>query len=86
MKNISLKMWMLFFSILFLDQFLKILVKTNMSIGDEIFVFDWFVIHFVENNGFAFGFEFFGVWGKLFLTLFRIILAIHCQKIHIVSR
>ena len=67
MKNISLKMWVLFFSILFLDQFLKVLVKTNMSIGDEIIIFDWFIIYFVENNGFAFGLEFF--W-FLFLHLF----------------
>ena len=73
MKSISLKMWVFFFSILFLDQFLKIIIKTNMSIGDEYVVFDWFRIHFVENNGFAFGLEFFGVFGKLFLTLFRIV-------------
>jgi len=75
-KNISLKMWVLFFSILFLDQFLKVLVKTNMSIGDEIIIFDWFIIYFVENNGFAFGLEFFGFWGKFFLTLFRIVFVV----------
>ncbi len=73
MKNISPKMWMLFFSILFVDQFLKIWIKTNLSVGDEIKVFDWFFLHFVENNGFAFGWEFFGLWGKFFLTLFRIV-------------
>ena len=43
-----------------------------MSIGDQFFVFDWFHVYFVENNGFAFGLEFFGVWGKFFLTLFRL--------------
>lgn len=52
---------------------MKIWVKTNLSIGDEIIIFDWFVIHFVENNGFAFGWEFFGSVGKLFLTIFRIV-------------
>ena len=80
MKNISLKMWVLFFSILFLDQFLKVLVKTNMSIGDEIIIFDWFIIYFVENNGFAFGLEFFGFWGKFFLTLFRIVFVVFIFK------
>ena len=65
-------MWMLFFGILLLDQGLKIFIKTSMSIGDEFVIFDWFRIHFVENNGFAFGLEFFGLWGKFFLTLFRI--------------
>ena len=43
-----------------------------MSIGEQFLVFDWFLIYFVENNGFAFGLEFFGVWGKFFLTLFRL--------------
>ena len=73
MKTLGLKMWVLFFSILFFDQVLKIYIKTNMFIGEEYVVFDWFRIYFVENNGFAFGLEFFGFWGKLFLTLFRII-------------
>ena len=36
-------------------------------------VFDWFRIHFVENNGMAMGFEFGGRTGKFFLTLFRIV-------------
>ena len=80
MKNISFKMWMLFFSIIFLDQSLKIFVKTSMSIGDEFVVFDWFRIYFVENNGFAFGLEFFGLWGKFFLTLFRLFFVFGSQS------
>lgn len=55
-----------------LDQFIKIYVKTNFFLGEEVVVFDWFKIHFVENNGMAMGFEFGGRAGKLFLTLFRI--------------
>ncbi len=44
-----------------------------MSLGDEIVVFkNWFIIHFVENNGMAFGFEFAGEYGKIFLSVFRI--------------
>ena len=66
-------MWLLFWGVLFLDQFLKLFIRTNFSLGEEFVVFPWFIIYFVENNGFAFGLEFFGVWGKLFLTLFRIV-------------
>jgi signal peptidase II len=56
-----------------LDQVIKIYVKTNFILGEEVLVFDWFRIHFVENNGMAMGFEFGGKAGKLFLTLFRIV-------------
>lgn len=56
---------------LIVDQVIKILVKTNMSLGESIPVFgDWFNILFVENNGMAFGMEFLG---KTFLTLFRVV-------------
>lgn len=61
--------------ILFIDQFVKILVKTNMQLGESIDVFgSWFQISFTENPGFAFGMQFGGHWGKLVLSLFRIIL------------
>ncbi len=56
-----------------LDQVIKIYVKTHFVLGEEVVVFDWFRIHFVENNGMAMGFEFGGKGGKLFLTLFRIV-------------
>jgi signal peptidase II len=60
--------------ILLLDQALKFWVKTNMMLGDDIPVIsDWFYIHFVENNGMAFGMELGGDWGKIALTLFRIV-------------
>jgi signal peptidase II len=61
-------------AILFVDQALKIWVKTNMMLGDEFLVFgDWFYIHFVENNGMAFGMELGGDFGKIFLSVFRIV-------------
>jgi signal peptidase II len=45
-----------------------------MFIGQEYHIFgDWFIIHYTENNGMAFGMEFAGGYGKLFLSLFRII-------------
>jgi signal peptidase II len=56
-----------------LDQIIKIYVKTHFVLGEELVVFDWFKIHFVENNGMAMGFEFGGKAGKLFLTLFRLV-------------
>jgi len=55
-----------------LDQLIKIYVKTHFVLGEEVIVFKWFKIHFVENNGMAMGFEFGGKAGKLFLTLFRL--------------
>lgn len=58
---------------LIIDQVIKIYVKTNFILGEEVVVFDWFRIHFTENNGMAMGIEFGGKAGKLFLTLFRII-------------
>ena len=59
--------------VLLVDQILKIWIKTNMAIGDEFAVMGrWFIIHFVENNGMAFGFEFGGEYGKIFLSLFRV--------------
>jgi signal peptidase II len=65
------------FLILIVDQVLKIWIKTNLSIGDEIIVFkNWFILHFVENNGMAFGFEFAGEYGKMFLSIFRIVAVI----------
>ena len=56
-----------------LDQVIKIYVKTNFILGEEVTVFSWFKLHFVENNGMAMGFEFGGKAGKLFLTLFRLV-------------
>lgn len=60
--------------VLFLDQAFKVWVKTHMYIGEEFNVLgDWFRIHFTENNGMAFGLEFGSDYGKLFLSLFRIL-------------
>lgn len=60
-------------AVLLLDQITKILVKTNMVIGQEIAVFGkWFYIHFTENPGMAFGMTLGGVFGKLLLTVIRV--------------
>lgn len=44
-----------------------------MMIGESYQITEWFYIHFTENNGMAFGTEFGGAYGKLFLSVFRII-------------
>ncbi len=61
--------------VLVFDQSLKIWVKTTMLYNDEIFVMglDWFRLHFTENPGMAFGLELGGDYGKLALSIFRII-------------
>ena len=63
----------LILGVLMLDQVLKFWIKSNMIIGEEFRVFDWFIIHFTENKGMAFGMEFGGEWGKYLLSIFRII-------------
>jgi signal peptidase II len=63
---------MIIILILLIDQLSKIYVKTNFLYGEEVVVFDWFRIHFIENNGMAWGAEFGGKTGKLFLTVFRL--------------
>jgi signal peptidase II len=61
------------FIVLLIDQALKIWIKTNMTLGQEFHVAgNWFIIHFTENNGMAFGMQFAGGYGKLALSLFRI--------------
>ncbi len=55
------------------DQLLKTWVKSHMFISQGIKVAgNWFLLEFTENNGMAFGYEFAGEYGKIFLTLFRI--------------
>ena len=62
------------FIVLFIDQALKIWIKTHMTLGQEFHISgDWFIIHFTENNGMAFGLQFAGGYGKLALSLFRIV-------------
>ena len=59
--------------LLLIDQVSKIWVKTHMSLYESINITDWFKIYFVENPGMAFGIE---LGGKIFLTLFRIVVAV----------
>ena len=65
---------LIIFITLFIDQAVKFWIKTHMYFQEQIHVIgNWFIIHFTENNGMAFGMEFAGEYGKLFLSVFRII-------------
>ncbi len=59
--------------ILIIDQVSKFYIKTNFMLGEEIKVFDWFRILFVENEGMAWGARIPGEYGKLLLTSFRLV-------------
>ena len=73
-KKLLLLSAAILFFVLLLDQAVKIWVKTHFLLGESVPVFgNWFYIHFTENYGMAFGMEFGGGIGKLFLSLFRIL-------------
>ncbi len=72
------KSLVLIFLILVIDQLSKIYIKTHFILGDSVAVFDWFKIHFIENEGAAWGAKLSDVLpisdavGKLILTIFRV--------------
>lgn len=67
----------LIIAILLADQALKVYIKTNYYLGEEHNVIgDWFRLHFVENEGMAWGWKFGGDFGKIILTLFRLVAVI----------
>jgi len=69
------KLLILGFCLVLIDQLIKLLVKTNMSLGEHFSVIgNWFQIYFIENEGMAFGMKFGGAIGKYCLTFFRICL------------
>lgn len=63
-------------SLIIIDQIVKIYVKTHMYMGEDIpLIGEWCRLHFVENQGFAFGMSFGGKIGKIGLSLFRLMAA-----------
>lgn len=75
MTKISSKVTLLIIAIILVDQILKIWIKTNMhySEGFNMLGLSWAKIHFVENEGMAFGWKLDHQYGKLLLSLFRIV-------------
>ena len=61
--------------ILIADQALKIWIKTSFPFGHvmDVMGLPWFKLYFIENEGMAWGWKFGGEWGKLILTLFRLV-------------
>ena len=77
MKKKGLLLLLLGILLVVIDQVIKVLVKTHMTLGESIYVLgDWFQLLFVENKGMAFGMSFGGVIGKYALTFFRVVLFI----------
>ena len=70
----TLKCILIILVILIVDQVIKVIVKTNMTLYQQNPVFgNWFILHFVENRGMAFGMNLPGNYGKIILSLFRLI-------------
>lgn len=61
-------------AVLLIDQASKIYIKTHFAYNEDLLMFGqkWARLHFVENEGMAFGITFDWEWGKLLLSLFRI--------------
>ena len=57
-----------------IDQIVKMLVHANMEVGDINPIFSWFNLCYVENPGFAFGMQLGGNWGKIALSIFRLVM------------
>jgi signal peptidase II len=73
------QVFLLAFLILLIDQVLKIYIKTHYYMGQETVLFEslpWFRLHFVENEGMAYGWKLGGTWGKIALTSFRLVAVI----------
>jgi len=68
---------LLILAVIFADQALKFYIKLNYFAGEEhIILGNWFRLHFVENEGMAWGWKFGGDFGKIALTLFRLVAVI----------
>lgn len=69
------KSLILIFLLLLVDQVLKVFIKTHYTLGQTHYIFglEWFQLHFIENEGMAFGWRIGGGNGKLLLSLFRLL-------------
>lgn len=67
------KAFLIVLAVLILDQAVKIWIKMHMVMGEELVLTNWCRLHFTENPGMAFGMVLPGVWGKLFLSTFRLV-------------
>lgn len=70
-RKLALTAWIIIAAVIIIDQAVKIWVKTSFYLGEDLEIFSWFHLRFIQNNGMAFGIQ---LGSKLFLTLFRIAL------------
>ena len=72
MKNY--RYYLLTLAVIALDQTVKLLIHFNLQLGGEIPIFgDWFKLHYTRNEGMAFGITLGWKYGKLTLSVFRLI-------------
>ena len=72
-KDVTQRGWLVILivcAVLIVDQIIKIWVKTHMTLHEQIEIFSWFKIVFIENNGMAYGME---IGSKLVLSIFRVV-------------
>ncbi|GAB4200608.1 MAG: lipoprotein signal peptidase [Bacteroidia bacterium] len=65
--------WTTVLSVIVIDQAIKIYIKLNYPLGIVKEFADWAYLYFTENPGMAFGIEWGGEYGKLLLTIFRLL-------------
>jgi hypothetical protein len=66
--------FLIIFILVLADQALKIFIKTHYHAGEwHPMAGNWFRLYFIENEGMAYGWKFGGDWGKMLLTLFRLV-------------
>ncbi|MBD5234348.1 MAG: lipoprotein signal peptidase [Bacteroidales bacterium] len=70
-RRLSLLAWIIVAFVIIADQAMKIWVKTSFYLGEDLEIFPWFHLRFIQNNGMAFGIE---LGSKILLTTFRIAL------------
>ncbi len=66
----GLAAWLIVAAVLIIDQIIKISVRTHFALGESYEVTPWFYLHFIENNGMAYGMTFIN---KVALSIFRIV-------------
>lgn len=70
-RRMTIVAWAVIAAIIIADQALKMWIKTHFYLNEDYEIFSWFHIHFIQNNGMAFGLELFS---KYALTFFRMAL------------
>lgn len=70
-RRLAIIAWAVVIAVIVADQACKVWVKTHFYLNEDVEIFPWFHLHFIQNNGMAFGIELFS---KHALTFFRITL------------